>query len=236
MSIDERNELRDLKQQVIDFANEQTNDAFANEMTYEKALTSLYDPAWGLPDDIGEVVARIDEIEQAAPEAGEHEITGREGIYSLGSMEGREYIANVFRSDEEPGYLNFGLFNIDDGQLYVIESGFYNGYESIEDCVRDLAADEVMLKSADIRFVADCSWEINSIEEYQEALEEGKLEDPVPVASWNQIIIDGQTMRDTPQHKELLENIMEKAKVRASEKNGERWGRQPSQIRQEIDR
>ncbi len=210
MSIDERNELRDLKQQVIDFANEQTNDAFANEMTYEKALTSLYDPAWGLPDDIGELVGRIDEIERNAPEVGV-EPSGGEGIYTLGSEDGREYVANVFWSDGEPGYVNFGVFAIESGQMRIIDSGFYNGYETIEDCVRDLAADEVMLKSADIKFVADCSWEISSIEEYREALEEGKLEEPVPVASWNQIIVDGQTMRDTPQHKELIEGIMEKA-------------------------
>lgn len=141
-----------------------------------------------------------------------------EGIYSLGSEDGKEYVANVFWSDAEPGYVNFGVFAIESGQMRVIDSGFYDGYESIEDCVRDLAADEVMLKSPDIKFVADCSWETNSIEEYREALEEGKLEEPVPVLSWNQIIIGGQAMRDTPQHEELLQGIMAKAESAAAEK------------------
>ena len=133
---------------------------------------------------------------QRQEQADTPEITGNDGIYLLGNAGGKEYVANVFRSDAEPGYLNFGLFAIQGDQMEIVESGFYDGYESIEDCVRDLAADGTMLNVADIRFVAHCSWEINSMEEYREALNEGRLEEPVPVPSWDQIILGDQVARD----------------------------------------
>ena len=104
-----------------------------------------------------------------------------EGIYSLGSKDGVEYMANVFWSAEEPGYVNFGLYAIEGDRMSVIDSGFYNGYETIEECVRDLAVNYVYAVQPhvpEIRFVADCSWEINSMEEYRKALEEGRTRLP----------------------------------------------------------
>lgn len=44
-----------------------------------------------------------------------HRQTGREGLYSLGEMNGKEYIADAFWSDSEPGYINGSLFEIGEG-------------------------------------------------------------------------------------------------------------------------
>ena len=110
-----------------------------------------------------------------------HELTGNEGIYHLGSLDGKEYVVNAFWSSEEPGYVNCGVFAIQGDRMDILVSGFCNGYLTVEDCVRDLARDFTPLENPDIRFVAWCSQEFDTAAEYQEALEEGRLEEPIPV-------------------------------------------------------
>lgn len=55
-------ELEALKQEVIDYANERTNGAFSDAMTYDKAIQCIDVPGWGVPEDVRETVERIDEL------------------------------------------------------------------------------------------------------------------------------------------------------------------------------
>lgn len=139
------------------------------------------------------------------------EQTGKEGIYLLGSLDGKEYVANAFWSAEEPGYVNHGVFAIGGEQMEILTSGFYNGYLTIEDCVRDLASDFTPLEKPDIQFVAFCSQEFDTVSDYRDALEEGALGKSIPVPSWDQVIAENQSARSTSQHEKLLAGIMDKA-------------------------
>lgn len=116
-----------------------------------------------------------------------YDLSGNEGIYHLGEAGGTLYVANAFWSEQEPGYVNHGVFAVKGDEFEMLTSGFYNGYLEIEDCVRDLARDFTPLENPDIRFVADCSREFDTAEEYREALDEGRRWRPVLVPSWNQL-------------------------------------------------
>ena len=155
-----------------------------------------------------------------------YDMTGNEGIYSLGSKDGVDYVANAFWSEEEPGYVNHSVFAISGDEMEILTSGFYNGYLTIEDCVRDLAQDFTPLEKPEITFGAYCSWEFDTVDEYRQAFEEGSLEKPIPVPSWDQIIASNQTMRNTPQHEKLIEDVLKEAREKAAEKNLLRPGRE----------
>ena len=147
-----------------------------------------------------------------------HGLSGNEGIYHLGTKDGVDYVANAFWSEEEPGYVNHGVFAIRNDEMEVLTSGFYNGYLTIEDCVRDLASDFTPLENPNITFEAYCSWEFDTADEYRASLHEGRLDEPIPVPSWGQIADDNQALRSTPKHEELMESISNKVASLVAEK------------------
>ena len=110
-----------------------------------------------------------------------HELTGREGIYDIGSLAGTDYVVNAFWSDTEPGYINYGVFAVQGEQMDILTSGFFNGYTAIEDAVRDLADEFMPPGSSQIRFLAYCDREFNLAAEYREALDEGRIDHPVRI-------------------------------------------------------
>ena len=165
-----------------------------------------------------------------------HDLSGNEGIYHLGEADGKLYVANAFWSDEEPGYVNHGVFAIEGDQMEILTSGFYNGYLTIEDCVRDLASDFTPVENADIQYVADCSWEFDTVSEYREALEDGKLEAPVSVPSWQQIVDEEQRARSAFGREDTIDDLIEEARGKAAEKNAERPGGKAAQKAHETER
>lgn len=111
-----------------------------------------------------------------------HELTGHEGIFHIGDESGTpSYVINAFWSDQEPGYVNVGVFEVSDGELEILSSGFLNGYLSTDDCVRDLTNEFIPLEDPDIRLIAYSGGEFDTYDEYREALEEGLLDEPVVV-------------------------------------------------------
>ena len=149
-----------------------------------------------------------------------HRQTGREGLYSLGEMNGKEYIADAFWSDSEPGYINGSLFEIGEGGHFeLITSEFNNGYLDVADYVVRLARDCTPLQAPDIRFVAECSFELDTYEEYAEALKEGSV-DGGPIG-WADLARkgDGAQVHSADQPDKALEGLVEKAREAAAEKN-----------------
>ena len=142
-----------------------------------------------------------------------HELAGHEGIFHVGKAEGKQYIINAFWSDVEPGYVNDGVFALgEDGRLEILTSEFCNGYLTTEDCVRTLVGEHVPIENPDIQFVAICTHEFDTADDYYEALEEGRLEEPIHIPSWTQIAERNLAMRDNPEHETLLASIMESAR------------------------
>lgn len=91
-------------------------------------------------------------------------------------MNGKEYIADAFWSDSEPGYINGSLFETDErGHFELVTSEFNNGYTDIADYVLSLARDYTPLKEPAARFIAECLFELNTYRDYIEALEEGAV-------------------------------------------------------------
>lgn len=156
-----------------------------------------------------------------------HRQTGREGLYSLGEMNGKEYIADAFWSDSEPGYINGSLFEIgEDGHFELITSEFNNGYLDVADYVVRLARDCTPLQAPDIRFVAECSFELDAYEEYAEALKEGSVDGgPVGWAELVQERNDAQ-MPCANQPDRAFGGLAEKVRETAAKKNATRIARE----------
>lgn len=149
-----------------------------------------------------------------------HDLTGHEGIYLLGEAEGKEVVANAFWSEDSPGYINFAVFAKGPDELFEeLDGGLYNGYLTIESCIQDLADTYVPQEDQNIQFQATCSWQIESIEEYQEALEDGALDGGAISLS------DLTRSNEHSEHDAVekpLEDLMNEAKVKAAEKNSTR--------------
>ena len=64
-----RDEIDALKQEVIDVANERTNDAFDDVMTYERAVRFFDEPGLGVPMFIEDKVRRIEKLEESVQDA-----------------------------------------------------------------------------------------------------------------------------------------------------------------------
>ena len=163
-----------------------------------------------------------------------HQQTGREGLYSLGEMNGKEYIADAFWSDSEPGYINGSLFETgEDGHFELITSEFNNGYLDVADYVLRLAQDYTPLQAPDIQFVAECSFEPDTYEEYVEALKEGSVYgSPIGWAELVQERNDAQ-MLCANQPDKAFGGLVEKAREAAAEKNAARVAREsckPSEL------
>lgn len=106
-----------------------------------------------------------------------HDQGGAEGIYKLGEENGKVYVANAFWSDSEPGYASFSVFEVDLAKetLDVLTSGYYNGYLSIEGCIRGEAFDRASGEPTSFEYICSCSWEIDTFEDLASALDEHDL-------------------------------------------------------------
>ena len=156
-----------------------------------------------------------------------HQQTGYEGLYSLGTTNGKEYIVDAFWSDSEPGYINGSLFETgEDGRFELITSEFNNGYLDIGDYVLGLAQDYTPLQAPDIQFVAECFFELDTYEEYIEALREGAV-DGGPIG-WADLARkgDGAQMPCANQPDRAFGELAEKARETAAKKNATRIARE----------
>ena len=142
-------------------------------------------------------------------------------------MNGKEYIADAFWSDSEPGYINGSLFEIGEGGHFeLIASEFNNGYLDVADYVVRLARDCTPLQAPDIRFVAECFFELDTYEEYIEALREGAV-DGGPIG-WADLARkgDGAQMPCANQLDRAFGGLAEKARETAAKKNATRIARE----------
>ena len=112
------------------------------------------------------------------------------------------------------------MFEIGEGGHFeLIASEFNNGYLDVADYVVRLARDCTPLQAPDIRFVVECSFELDTYEEYIEALREGSV-DGGPIG-WAELVQErnGAQMHSADQPDKALEGLVEKAREAAAEKN-----------------
>ncbi|MGN0261934.1 MAG: hypothetical protein ACI4B9_03695 [Eggerthellaceae bacterium] len=153
-----------------------------------------------------------------------HDLTGHEGIYLLGETEGKEIVANAFWSEDSPGYVNFAVFEKGpDGLFEEIDGGLYNGYLTIESCIQDLADTYVSQEDQNIQLQAACNWQVESLEEYQNALEDGALDGGT--ISLSDLTHSNKHFEQDAIDKPL-EDLMNEAKAKAAEKSTTREQKQ----------